>query len=342
MGIVMHKTVRIDVDGKLMTVSTMRSSVKDILADHGLHPSGGDLVRPAPRAAVGDGQTITFHRLKTVTLVVDGSKREIKTNAVTVEQALAQQDLASPTIDVAVPRSETLPVAGAAVAVVLPKPVKLVDALVPSTPSVAAKTVGELLTDLGKPLEGDDTVVPSADTPVSADMTVTVTRVRTEQVEVTEPLTAPDAETPDPELIKDKREVKVPGKPGTQKVSYSVTTVNGKTIKKIKTGAVEITPAVAAQVAVGTKPGPPAVPAGSVWDALAACEAGGNWAINTGNGFYGGVQFDAGTWLRWGGGQYAPRADLATREEQIAIAQKTQAAQGWGAWPSCSAKLGLN
>ena len=80
---------------------------------------------------------------------------------------------------------------------------------------------------------------------------------------------------------------------------------------------------------------------GAVWDDVAQCESGGNWSINTGNGFYGGVQFDQNTWERWGGLEYAPRADLATREEQIAIAKKTQAVQGWGAWPSCSSKLGL-
>ena len=78
----------------------------------------------------------------------------------------------------------------------------------------------------------------------------------------------------------------------------------------------------------------------SEWDQVARCESGGNWAINTGNGFYGGVQFDAGTWLAHGGGKYAPRADLATREEQIAIASKTQAVQGWGAWPVCSSRIG--
>ena len=63
---------------------------------------------------------------------------------------------------------------------------------------------------------------------------------------------------------------------------------------------------------------------GATWDALAACEAGGNWAINTGNGFYGGVQFDQNTWERHGGLRYAPRADLATREEQLAIAEVTR------------------
>ena len=80
---------------------------------------------------------------------------------------------------------------------------------------------------------------------------------------------------------------------------------------------------------------------GATWDRLAHCESGGNWSINTGNGYYGGLQFSQSTWEAFGGGAYAPRADLATREQQIAVAEKTLAQQGWGAWPACSAKLGL-
>ncbi len=80
---------------------------------------------------------------------------------------------------------------------------------------------------------------------------------------------------------------------------------------------------------------------GSVWDRVAACESGGNWSINTGNGFYGGLQFTNSTWRGFGGAAYAPRADLASRSAQIAIAQKTLAAQGPGAWPVCSKKAGL-
>src|SRR3954466_15347129 len=72
------------------------------------------------------------------------------------------------------------------------------------------------------------------------------------------------------------------------------------------------------------------------WDNVAQCESGGNWHIDTGNGYYGGLQFTQGTWDSYGGTTYASRADLATREEQIAIANKVQHAQGWGAWPICS------
>ncbi|WP_030683514.1 transglycosylase family protein [Streptomyces sp. NRRL B-1347] len=81
---------------------------------------------------------------------------------------------------------------------------------------------------------------------------------------------------------------------------------------------------------------------GGVWDRIARCESGGNWQINTGNGYYGGLQFSAGTWRAYGGGAYAPTADKASRAQQIAVAAKVQRAQGWGAWPSCSARAGAS
>ena len=85
-----------------------------------------------------------------------------------------------------------------------------------------------------------------------------------------------------------------------------------------------------------------AAPADSgTWDALAECEANGDWHINTGNGFYGGLQFQQSTWEGYGGTEYAPRADLATREQQIEIGERTLEGQGWGAWPACSSSLGL-
>jgi len=77
----------------------------------------------------------------------------------------------------------------------------------------------------------------------------------------------------------------------------------------------------------------------STWDALAQCESGGNWAINTGNGFSGGLQFTPSTWAAYGG---TGSASEASREQQIAVAEQVQAAQGWGAWPSCAAQLGLS
>ncbi len=77
----------------------------------------------------------------------------------------------------------------------------------------------------------------------------------------------------------------------------------------------------------------------STWDSVAQCESSGNWSINTGNGYFGGLQFSQSTWDEYGGGAYASRADLATRSQQIVIAEKTLAGQGWGAW-TCAAIVG--
>jgi LysM repeat protein len=75
------------------------------------------------------------------------------------------------------------------------------------------------------------------------------------------------------------------------------------------------------------------------WDAVAQCESGGNWSINTGNGYYGGLQFSASTWAAYGGTQYAPQANQASKAQQIAVAEKVLASQGKGAWPVCGKGL---
>jgi hypothetical protein len=87
-------------------------------------------------------------------------------------------------------------------------------------------------------------------------------------------------------------------------------------------------------------PRPPAAQPSGVWDDLAACESGGNWTIATGNGYFGGLQFSGSTWRKYGGGEFAERADQASRDEQIAVAERVRADVGFGAWPSCAGRLG--
>jgi resuscitation-promoting factor RpfA len=98
--------------------------------------------------------------------------------------------------------------------------------------------------------------------------------------------------------------------------------------------------AIAGVVAVGTPialAGNAEAAPSSVWDRVAQCESGGNWGTNTGNGYYGGLQFSPSTWRAYGG---SGSASSASREEQIAVAERVLAAQGWGAWPVCSRKAG--
>jgi hypothetical protein len=96
--------------------------------------------------------------------------------------------------------------------------------------------------------------------------------------------------------------------------------------------------------AVAAAPAPQSVvtsDGSTVWDALAQCESGGNWAINTGNGYYGGLQFSLGTWEGYGGGEFAAYPHEATREQQIIVAERLHAARGYAPWPACRTKLGL-
>ena len=89
---------------------------------------------------------------------------------------------------------------------------------------------------------------------------------------------------------------------------------------------------VAGAAALGLGAGTASAAPDSTWDSVAQCESSGNWSINTGNGYYGGLQFSQSTWNAFGGQEYAARADLATKDQQIAVAEKTLAGQGWGAW----------
>lgn len=99
--------------------------------------------------------------------------------------------------------------------------------------------------------------------------------------------------------------------------------------------------AVAARTVTVQAVAAPALLTGTDWDRIAACESSGRWNINTGNGYHGGLQFAPSTWRAYGGGQYAPRADLATRSEQIAVGERVARSQGLSAWPTCG-RLGAN
>jgi nucleoid-associated protein YgaU len=116
-----------------------------------------------------------------------------------------------------------------------------------------------------------------------------------------------------------------------KKSTYSTVARRGLTFAAVSIAGVALT-ATSANASV------PSSTATNVWDSLAQCESSGNWAINTGNGYAGGLQFSPSTWAAYGG---TGSAANASREQQIAVAERVQAGQGWGAWPACSAKLGL-
>jgi resuscitation-promoting factor RpfB len=148
-----------------------------------------------------------------------------------------------------------------------------------------------------------------------------------------EKFAAPVVEKKDSSMNAGDTKVVRKGKPGVRNVTYTLVFKNGKLVARHVKNQDVLRKPRAKVVRVGTK-----IPDG-VWDRLAGCESGGNWHINTGNGYYGGLQFSLGTWHAYGG---TGLPSQHSRETQIAVATKLRdASGGYGAWPACAARLGL-
>ena len=215
-----------------------------------------------------------------------------------------------------------------------------------------AGTVSEVLTEAKVALGKNDelNVKPAAE--VTDNLKVTVTRVETKKVTETEKIAHDSKSVKDAKALVGTKKTVVKGVDGERTLTYTVTLRNGKETAKDLDSKAVTTEAITEEVSVGTKPKPKPKPEpakktktpGSVsasWAALAKCESGGNWSINSGNGYYGGLQFSASSWRGAGGGKYAALPHQATPAEQVATAEKLRKNGGWGHWPACSSKLGL-
>ena len=207
---------------------------------------------------------------------------------------------------------------------------------------LTALTVEDALTELGVRIGHHDLVKPALDTPIADGDRLVLTRIRIVTKDVDgERVDFRTVEHEDSSMLEGQTVVERAGVPGRRDATYRLTYRNGKLVAtKVVRQHVLVAP-VPAIVTVGTKSAPTANFAGgnTVWDALARCESGGNWAINTGNGYYGGLQFSLGTWHSYGGSGYPHQH---SRAEQIRVAERIRAASGgYGAWPGCAARLGL-
>jgi len=365
-----HKNVTLTVDGQQQEVGTLAGSVEGALDSAGLTINEHDTVAPAADTAISDGSQIVVERGRLLTLTIDGQTREVWTTATTVEEALAELGQNPAAYKLSADRSRAIPVAGLAVSADTLYNATVSDAGVAGAAvQTSAKTVGDLLTEQGIVVGPEDAVHPGLAAPLADGLVIEVTRIATttvtEDVEVPQPA---DQQVEDDSLDAGTSTVTQQGAPGKDSVTYQVTTTNGQQTAKNEASRTPITAAQPTIVTVGTKEAPVVrsssstgssssaaasssdsgssesnsapVSSGSSginWDGIANCESTNNWSINTGNGYYGGLQFDMGTWLSNGGGQYAPRADLATREEQIAVAENTAASRGTSPWACGSA-----
>ena len=342
------KSVTIAVDGKAQAISTSGDTVAAVLASQGITLGPHDAVAPAPATAIHDGTRIAVSYGRELTLVVDGTEKTYWTTATTVSSALAQIGTrVDPGAAMSTSRSAFISRQGLAVKINTPKTIMLTDGRYPRRQATTTGlTVGEALAGLHVRLDSNDRVSPRLGAPLADGTKIVVTRVFTGVRHWNNvPVGFGTIVRDDASLPQGTVKVIRAGQAGSARITVTYRGINGDITHKYVSSRV-VTKAPVAQIEIrGTHVAAPPVAtyssSGSVWDRIAACESGGNWSINTGNGYYGGLQFSSGTWLGYGGGAYAATANLASREEQIAIGERVQAAQGWGAWPVCSVKAGV-
>jgi uncharacterized protein YabE (DUF348 family) len=339
-------TVALTVDGETSTVFTTADTVDELLDREDLAVTSRDLVVPGPDTELTDGSEVAVAFARPIDLTVDGESDKVWTTALSVDGLLGELGVRAGA-ETSVSRSATIGREGLSLEIRTPKSID-VTVVAQETREIDLITTGltvqEALVDAGVVLTEGAVTTPAADEAVTDGSAIEVKQVWTENL--TQDVVVPfeTQTTADDSMYTDQSVVEVAGVDGAATETVTVTYLGSDESGREVLSREVTTEPVTKVVRTGTKqrPAAPAVSGGSVWDALARCESGGNWAINTGNGFYGGLQFTSGTWLAYGGGAYAPRADLATREQQIAIATKVRDARGgYGDWPACSAKLGL-
>jgi len=342
----MNKTVTLSVDGEAEQVSTMGGTVGDVLEAEGIDVGQRDVVAPGPDTKVNDGTRIAVRYARELQVTVDGDERNYWVTATDVDSALDQLGIRAAGAELSVSRGAEISRQGLDLEVVTPKDIKLKEGKRKVRKvTVPALTVADAIDELGLKVDKDDQIKPRRKATLEDGDKVVVTKVRTAKKRVTEAIDFSTVEKSDSSMYEGDTKTVRSGEDGKRSVVYELRFENGELVKRKAVRSKVLSQPTNAIVRVGTKEEPAPAPStnfasgSTVWDQLAQCESGGNWAINTGNGYYGGLQFSLSTWRGYGGRGYPHQQ---SREYQISIAEKVRNANGgYGSWPHCSQQLGL-
>lgn len=351
--IAFSNAVEVAVDGELLSTRTYATTVGDVLTQMDLAIGPADDVSHDEDLALAelDGDPITVERAFTVDVLVDDAVvRRVTAPFTTVADVLDEAEMTElaelGTID---PPPWRRVREGDRVELTLPRAVHVVADGEATAVTTEAATVAEVLDQLDIELREDDQVDWDLDAEVVPYSTIRVERIdRTEEVDEVElPFEEERRETDD--LERGDTEVAEPGTPGLRRDTYRVVTRDGEEIERELVGSEVVREPTDRVVLVGTRPPPPPPPpppaassSGSgVWDRLARCESGGNWSINTGNGYYGGLQFALATWRNVGGSGMPHEASKAEQIRRAEILVSRSGGSYRAHWPSCSRSLGL-
>ena len=339
----MGKDVTLNVDGKVEHVRATGDTVGDVLQDQGISLGSHDEVAPAVDQEVNDGTTIAVRYGKPLHLVVDGDSSQYWVTATDVRGALQQIDRSFDRAHLSVSRGADITRDGLRISIATPKRLTFViGGKKAERHTIPAYTVGQALKALDLKVGKHDVVRPGLHHTLQAGDKVVLNRIRIVRKHFDrESMPFTTVTRDDSSMAKGSSKVLRSGHDGLREVTYRIMFRNGHLVTRKVLSQHVLRAPVAEIERVGTKSVATTnfASGGTVCDQLAQCEAGGNWATNTGNGYYGGLQFSLGTWQAYGGSGLTSNA---SRETQIAIATKVRnASGGYGAWPACAASLGL-
>lgn len=336
----LYKEVDLVIDGHVTSASTFALTVADVLAAKGITLGERDLVSPSVDAPVSDGQTVAVQFSKPITLQVDGDAQTFFTHAATVGAVLAQHPVADlDTAWLSLAPSATLPRAGLTLTVSTPKQVRLKVAGKVRELTTSANTVAHLLTEQKVAISSTDRVKPGLETVLAENDTIVVDLVDVRTVTKTEAVNFDTIEKNNASLWKGESRILTAGEKGKATRTYQITEVNGEVTKRVVLSETMHDKPSSQVVEVGTKTTANGVglnlARSAMWDRIARCESGGRWSINTGNGYYGGLQFSLASWRANGGRDFAAYPHQASRAEQITVANRYYAKAGTSPW-SCA------
>jgi uncharacterized protein YabE (DUF348 family) len=338
-----NKTVTLNVDGKVSSVQTFGGTVGQVVESAKVELQAADRVSPAADARVEDGSVINVNLAKAVKISLDGAEKTVNTTSANVEGLVTELGVASAS-EVSAPKDAQLAVSGSFVAISTPKTVSILADGKASKTTTTAASVAEILKDAGVSVGAGDRISQPGNARVVNDMVIKVSRVDSSKTAATSeevPFETLSSENAD--MFVGEKKVTQAGVPGKVDKNFKLVLVDGReAARTLVSENVSVQP-VTEKVAVGTKEKPkteaantgaaaPAMMNEAMWDKIAQCESTGNWSINSGNGYYGGLQFDIQTWIGSGGGAYAPNASLATKAQQIDIANRVYAQRGLSPW----------
>lgn len=346
--VTLNKDVTLSVDGQARTVSTAAGTVGDLLDAEGIKTGSHDVVAPAPTSKLTEGGRVAVQFGREVTFTVDGKPQTIWTTATSLDQAITALGVDTAGANLSTSRSSTIGREGLTVDVATRKTVTVNALGKARTVTTTAQTVAGALAAAKIKPDADDKVSVATSAPLVDGAKVTYTKVDVKTVKEKQKISYSVVRKSTNKLTKGKTKVDTTGRAGTREITYREVRYDGKLQGRKTTGTKVVAKPRTQIVLVGTKKvvakaspskssgSAPSVASGSVWDKIAQCESGGNWSINTGNGYYGGLQFSLATW-RSVGGTGLPSDQ--SRAEQIKRAEILQARSGWGQWSCAHARF---